>query len=96
VWAERRDFYCRSDWEDGRVTATLALSIHPLTWEQVERLCVAGHKQGPQWEGIIWATNRQTNPDVTPVSPWDGEYRDWGGILVTGDRRLLDLIEREE
>jgi hypothetical protein len=94
AWAGSRELYCRSDWEDGRVSAGLAVSIHPLTWEQVGRLCVG--RQGPQWEGIIWAIDRQTNSDVAPVPPWDGECRDWGGILVTGDRRLLDRIEHEE
>jgi hypothetical protein len=96
AWADHRELYCRSDWEDGRVTAGLAVSIHPLTWEQVGRLCVGRQKHGPQWEGIIWAINRQTDLDATPVAPWDGECRDWGVILVTGDRRLLDLIELEE
>jgi hypothetical protein len=96
AWAESREFYCRSDWEDGRVTSSLAVSIRPLTWEQVGRLCVGRHRQGPQWEGIIWAIDRQTNLDVAPVPPWDGECRDWGGIQVTGDPRLLDRIEHEE
>jgi hypothetical protein len=93
AWAESQGFYCRSDREDGRVTAGLAVSIYPLTWEQVGRLCVGHRRQEPQWDGIIWAINRQTNLDVAPIPPWDGECREWGGVLATGDRRFLDRIE---
>jgi hypothetical protein len=96
AWAEGRGLHCRSDWQDGRVTAELALSTRPLTWEQVGRLCRAAPGQGPDWEGVIWAVNRSAALEDLPVPPWDGECRVWGGVLVTGDRRLLDRIERGE
>jgi hypothetical protein len=94
-WAEGRGLCCRSDWEDGRVTGGLAVSTRPLTWEQVGGLCRATTGQGAHWEGVIWAINWPPGSSRLPTPPWDGECRVWGGILVTGDRRLLDRLEGE-
>jgi hypothetical protein len=52
TWAEDRGLHCRSDWKAGRVTYSLAVSVHPLTWEQVVRL-QALPRQGPHWEGHL-------------------------------------------
>jgi hypothetical protein len=91
-WAERRGLYCRSDWKDGRVTAGMALSTHPLSWEQVGGL----HKKpGAHWDGVVWAVNITWQVERLPGPPWQGACRRWGRILVTGDRRLLDRIECE-
>jgi hypothetical protein len=96
TWAEERGLYCQSDRRDGKVAAGLALSTRPLTWQQVGGLCRTTGGEGAAWEGIIWAINRTTGGDAAPVPPWNGECRVWGGILVTGDRHLLDRIEDEE
>jgi hypothetical protein len=93
AWAEGRGLYCRSDWQDGRVTDGLAVATHPLTWEQVAIPCRGAPGQGAEWEGMIWATSLPADWDVTPVPLWGGEYRVWGGICVTGDRCLLDRLE---
>ena len=95
TWAEGRGLYCQSDRRDGRVTAGLALATQPLTWEQVGGLCRGTAGQGAAWEGIIWAINRPAGLEGTPAPPWNGECRLWGGVLVTGDRRLLDRLEEE-
>jgi hypothetical protein len=95
AWAEARGLYCRSDWEDGRGTDCLALSTHPLTWEQVGCLCPSALGKGADWEGVIWAMNPPSTLDAAPVQPWFSECRVWGRILVTGDRRLLDRLEGE-
>jgi hypothetical protein len=95
AWAEGRGLHCRSDWEDGRVTDGLAVSTRPLTWEQVGRLCRAAPGKGADWEGVLWAVNRASALEVVPTPPGDGECRVWGGILVTGDRHLLDRLEGE-
>jgi hypothetical protein len=95
AWAERRGLHCRSDAQDGSVTGGVAVSTRPLTWEHVGRLCRAAPGKGARWEGVIWAMNRARGVDTLPTPPWDGECRVWGGILVTGDRRLLDRIEGE-
>jgi hypothetical protein len=95
TWAEGHGLYCRSDWEDGRVTGGLAVSTRPLTWERAAGLCRAAAGQGAEWEGVIWAMNRGSALTALPAPPWHGECRAWGGILVTGDLRLLDHIERE-
>jgi hypothetical protein len=93
-WAERHGLYCRSDWQDGRVTAGLAVSTSPLTWERVSCLPRGDVKAAP-WQGVVWAINRTPALDGMPAPPLDGECRVWGGILVTGDPRLLDHIEGE-
>jgi hypothetical protein len=95
AWAEGRGLYCRSDWEDGRVTDGLAISTRPLSWEQVGRLCRSAPGNGAAWEGILWAMAPPADRDGVPVPPWAGECRAWGGILVTGDRALLDRLEAE-
>jgi hypothetical protein len=95
AWAESRGLYWQSDWEDGRVTGGLALSTRPLTWEQVGGLCRTAPGEGAEWKEIVWAMNRPSGLDGTTAAPWDGECRVWGGILVTGDRRLLDRLESE-
>jgi hypothetical protein len=95
AWAEGRGLHCRSDWQDGRVTGGLAVSTRPLTWDQVGRLCRAAPGQGADWEGVVWALNRGSGLNALPGPPWDGECRVWGGILVTGDRHLLDRLEGE-
>jgi hypothetical protein len=93
TWAEERGLYCQSDRRDGKVAAKLALSTRPLTWQQVGGLL---KQPGAHWDGVIWAINRTTGTDAAPVPPWNGECRVWGGILVTGDRHLLDRIEDDE
>jgi hypothetical protein len=95
AWAEGRGLYCRSDWEDGRVTDGLAISTRPLTWEQVGRLCRSAPGKGAEWQGVIWAMAPPGDRDAVPVLPWDGECRAWGEILVTGDRAFLDRLEGE-
>jgi hypothetical protein len=95
AWAQSRGWYCQSDSKDSKVLAGLALSTHPLTWEQVASFCRASFKEGPEWEGMIWAINRPAALDAMPGPPWKGECRLWGNILVTGDRCLLDRIEEE-
>jgi hypothetical protein len=95
AWAEGRGLYCRSDWEDGRVTDGLAISTHPLTWEQVGRLCRSMPGKGGDWEGVLWAMTPPSDREVIPVLPWAGECRVWGEILVTGDPALLDHLEGE-
>jgi hypothetical protein len=95
AWAEGRGLHCRSDWEDGRVTSGLAISTRPLTWDQVGRLCLAAPGRGAGWEGVIWAINWPSGPGPARQLPWDGESRVWGQVLVTGDRGLLDRLERE-
>jgi hypothetical protein len=93
AWAERRGLYCCSDRKDGRVTAGLALSTRPLSWEQVSGIA---KEPGAHWDGVVWAVD--VTPQVEGMSepPWQGECRRWGRILVTGDCRLLDRIESEE
>jgi hypothetical protein len=93
AWAAGRGLYCRSDWEDGRVTAALAVSTRPLTWGEVGRLCPAAGAR-LAGKGVLWAVNRSPGLDGMPAPPWDGECRAWGGILVTGDPDFLDVIER--
>jgi hypothetical protein len=95
TWAEGRGLYCRSDWEDGRVTDGLAVSTHPLTWEQVGRLCRSRPGKGADWDGVLWAMAPPSDRDATPVLPWAGECRVWGKIFVTGDPALLDRLESE-
>src|SRR5215469_5581564 len=48
AWAERRGLYCCSDRKDGRVTAGLALSTRPLSWEQVSGI---PKEPGAHWDG---------------------------------------------
>jgi hypothetical protein len=96
AWAADHGLHCCSDWRDGRVTTGLALSRHPLTWEQVGLLSRAIPGRGPEWEGIIWATNYSTALKGLTGPPWQGECRLWGDVLVTGDPVLLDRIERGE
>jgi hypothetical protein len=93
AWAEAHGLYCRSDWQDGRVTAAVAVSTRPLTWEEVGRLCPGDRERGSRWQGVVWAVTRSPAVDATPGTPWGGECRAWGGILVTGDPALLDDIE---
>jgi hypothetical protein len=96
TWADVRGLHCRSDWKDGRVTDGLAVSVRPLTWEQVMRLFPKGAPgKGPNWEGVIWAINCSADLEALAEPPY-GECRVWGGILVSGDRRLLDRLESEE
>jgi hypothetical protein len=95
AWAEDHDLNCRSDRKDGTVSAGLAISTRPLTWKQVGGLCRARPGQEIKWEGVIWAINRPAGMDAMPASPWQSHYRIWGGILVTGDRNLLDRMEAE-
>jgi hypothetical protein len=95
VWAENHGLYCRSDRRDGKVSSGLAISTRPLTWKQVGGLCRARPGQRVEWEGIIWAINRPASADGISASPWQSECRVWGGILVTGDRHMLDRIEGE-
>jgi hypothetical protein len=95
AWAEGRRLHCASDRRDGKVVAGVAVSTHPLTWEQVGGLCRAAAGQGARWEGVVWAINRSSSLDATPAPPWNGECRVWGDILVTGDRHLLDRLEAE-
>jgi hypothetical protein len=95
AWAEGCGLYYRSDWEDGRITDGLFVSTHPLEWERVGCLCRGAPGQSARWEGIIWATAPPGDWDTTPLSPWGADCHVWGGILVTGDRRLLDRIEAE-
>jgi hypothetical protein len=94
AWAERRGLHCRSDWQDGRVTATLALSAHPLSWEDVSRLCPGARGGGAGREETVWAVNCSPGLEELPVPPWNGECRAWGDVLVTGDPELLDRLER--
>jgi hypothetical protein len=93
VWAEGRGFHCQSDREDGRMTTALAVSTHPLTWEQVGHLCRSTPGERDEWKEVIWAINLPSDWEAAPVLPWAGECRLWGGILVTGDRHLLDRLE---
>jgi hypothetical protein len=93
VWAEGHGLYCRSDWEDGRVTDGVAIATHPLTWEQVGRLCRSMPGAGDEWDGVLWAMTLPGNRDVEPILPWGGDCRRWGEILVAGDPALLDRLE---
>jgi hypothetical protein len=95
TWAEGRALFCRSDQLDGEVTDGLAVSTRYLTWEEVGGLCRATPGRGCQWKGIIWAINLHSRLGVQTETPWHGECRVWGAILVTGDRDLLDRIERD-
>jgi hypothetical protein len=96
TWAEARGLHCRSDTEDGRVTNGVAVSRRPLTLKQVARLYKASPERGPQWEGVIWASNYGSVLKAMLTPPWEGECRVWGGVLVTGDPALLDALERGE
>jgi hypothetical protein len=89
AWAEDHGFQCQSDRCDGQVANGVAVSTRRLTWEEVGGLdrCV----RGPAWDGIAWAIN--ISPTVQTL-PWYGECRVWGGVIVTGDPRLLDYIQR--
>ena len=94
AWAEARGLCCQSDRADGRVLQTLVVSTQPLTWLEVAHLGIRrlpGRERG--WAGIVWAIDR--DPTGVPLAqpPWEGECRVWGGILVTGDPRLLDWVE---
>jgi hypothetical protein len=68
------------------------VSTRPLTWQEVAHLCrLPGRERG--WDGLVWAINRDPTGFPVVQTPWEGECRIWGGILVTGDPRLLDWIE---
>lgn len=94
-WARTHGLHCRSDRQDGTVTNALAVSTRPLDWEELVHLHKAPAEPGPQWSGIVWVLNRSANLDDMPAPPWAGPCRDWGGVVATGDPRLLDRIERE-
>jgi hypothetical protein len=90
-WAHRHGLYSGSDRRDGKVFHGVAVSTRPLSWLMVGGLRKA---PAPDWDGVIWAANRGRTLDDQPASPWEGECRVWGQILVTGDPRLLDRIEQ--
>ena len=94
AWAEARGLHCQSDRQDGRIFNGMAVSTRPLTWLDAggwARLQLSGHEGA----GLVWAINRGPNLDRLSGPPWYGECRAWGGILVTGDPRLLDRLEAE-
>jgi hypothetical protein len=95
TWAETRGLFCRSDRRNGKVTEGLALSSHRMSWEQVAVLCRGRPGKGPEWKEVIWAINLYSRFGVQTDPPWHGECRIWGAVIVTGDRGLLDRIERE-
>ena len=69
------------------------VSDHPASLSELLSLTKRDCGMTSAWRGVIWAYGRTQECPLAPGSI-GGKWRIWGNVLVAGDERLMDEVER--